>query len=133
MRATRLISISGVKELSISLEEEEDEDVPPGHGRNGEGNEGERDTTPANSNLKKDPIRMFGILTPQALRTAQGEAIKMVEEMVPKLVGVSREMESVEIEVRRRRKWLRKAEELEKESKMNLNGIIGREGLLVGN
>ena len=62
----------------------------------------------------KDPLRMFGILTPQALRLAQGEAIKMVEEIVPKLVQVDAEMKEVEIKIRRARKFRAKAEAAEK-------------------
>ncbi len=62
----------------------------------------------------KDPLRMFGILTPQALRLAQGEAIKMVEEIVPKLVQVDDEMKEVEVKIRRARKFRAKAEAAEK-------------------
>ena len=62
----------------------------------------------------KDPLRMFGILTPQALRLAQGGAIKMVEEIVPKLVQVDAEMKEVEIKIRRARKFRAKAEAAEK-------------------
>jgi hypothetical protein len=61
----------------------------------------------------KDPIRMFGILTPQALRLAQGGAIRMVEEIVPELVSVDAEMKEVEIKIRRARKQRTKAEALE--------------------
>jgi hypothetical protein len=70
----------------------------------GEGKEG---TKP------KDPLRMFGILTPQALRLAQGGAIKMVEDIVPKLVQVDAEMKEVEIKIRRARKVRAKAEAAE--------------------
>jgi hypothetical protein len=62
----------------------------------------------------KDPLRMFGILTPQTLRLAQGGAIKMVEEIVPKLVQVDAEMKEVEIKIRRARKFRAKAEAAEK-------------------
>jgi coiled-coil domain-containing protein 115 len=62
----------------------------------------------------KDPIRMFGILVPRALREAQGSSIKMVEELVPKLASVDAEMREVEIEIRRKRKFRGKAEMAEK-------------------
>jgi coiled-coil domain-containing protein 115 len=62
----------------------------------------------------KDPIRMFGILTPQALRLAQGGAIKMVEEIIPKLVSIDAEMKEVEIKIRRARKHRAKVEAAEK-------------------
>ena len=52
----------------------------------------------------KDPIRMFGILVPQALRQGQSQAILLVEDIVPELVNVNQEMERVEIEIRRKRK-----------------------------
>lgn len=62
----------------------------------------------------KDPVRMFGILTPQALRLAQGGAIKMVEEVIPKLASIDAEMKEVEIKIRRARKQRVKAEAAEK-------------------
>ena len=62
------------------------------------------------STRQKDPIRMFGILTPQALRLAQKEAIQMVEDIVPKLVSIDAEMKEVEIKIRRARKHRAKAE-----------------------
>lgn len=61
----------------------------------------------------KDPLRMFGILTPQALRVAQGQSINMVEEVIPKLVSVSAEMKALEIKIRRARKYRAKAEAAE--------------------
>ena len=63
-----------------------------------------------NSKTPKDSIRMFGILTPLALKTAQAESVKLVEETIPALVRVGKEMETVEIEVRRKRKYRAKAE-----------------------
>jgi hypothetical protein len=57
---------------------------------------------------------MFGILTPQALRLAQGGAIKMAEDVVPKLVSIDAEMKEVEIKIRRARKQRAKVEALEK-------------------
>jgi len=62
----------------------------------------------------RDPIRMFGILTPQALRIAQGRAVKMVEDIIPQLVSVNAEMKEVEIQIRRARKHKAKAEALKK-------------------
>lgn len=82
----------------------------------GEGEHGEKEgtATEKKSTKPKDPIRMFGILTPQALRLAQGGAIKMVEEIVPKLVSIDEEMKEVEIKIRRARKHRAKAEAMEK-------------------
>jgi hypothetical protein len=89
------------REKEIDTEEEkEDEEKATDKGKGG--------TKP------KDPLRMFGILTPQALRLAQGEAIKMVEEIVPKLVQVDAEMKEVEIKIRRARKFRAKAEAAER-------------------
>jgi coiled-coil domain-containing protein 115 len=62
---------------------------------------------------KRDPLRMFGILTPQSLRMAQKEAIEMVEGIIPKLVSIDAEMKEVEIQVRRARKFRGKAEGVE--------------------
>lgn len=60
--------------------------------------------------VAKDPLRMFGLLTPSALREAQKESIKMVEEIVPRILEVDAEMKEVEIRIRRARKWRAKAE-----------------------
>ncbi|TLS23609.1 uncharacterized protein PpBr36_05850 [Pyricularia pennisetigena] len=57
----------------------------------------------------KDPLRWFGLFTPAPLRSAQGQAVKLVEELVPRLATVTAEMANVEIEVRRARKKRAKA------------------------
>jgi hypothetical protein len=71
-----------------------------------------KNTNPENT-MPKDPMRMFGILVPQALRLAQGEAVKFVEKLVPRIVSVDMELKNVEIEIRRKRKYKAKAEALE--------------------
>jgi hypothetical protein len=78
------------------------------HEQNGDAEREKRTTKP------KDPVRMFGILTPQALRLAQGGAIKLVEEIIPKLASIDAEMKEVEIKIRRARKHRVKAEAAEK-------------------
>lgn len=57
-----------------------------------------------------DPLRMFGILTPPALRLAQVDSMRLVEQLVPRIVNVNKEMEKTEIEIRRARKRKAKAE-----------------------
>jgi len=57
-----------------------------------------------------DPLRWFGILTPLPLRQAQSNAIRVVEEVIPRLATLSAEMAEVELEVRRARKRRAKAE-----------------------
>ncbi|TLD34147.1 hypothetical protein PspLS_00359 [Pyricularia sp. CBS 133598] len=57
----------------------------------------------------KDPLRWYGLFTPAPLRSAQGQAVQLVEEIVPRLATVTAEMASVEIEVRRARKKRAKA------------------------
>ncbi|TQW00357.1 hypothetical protein IF1G_00288 [Cordyceps javanica] len=57
----------------------------------------------------RDPIRWFGVLVPQALRDAQRESVRTVEDVIPRLVSVQAEMAHVEIEVRRARKRRAKA------------------------
>jgi hypothetical protein len=65
----------------------------------------------------KDPIRMFGILTPQHLRIAQSESIKTVETIIPRLVSTDADMRGVEIQIRRARKRKAKTEVAEKKVK----------------
>ncbi|KAF8857125.1 hypothetical protein BDZ45DRAFT_446852 [Acephala macrosclerotiorum] len=61
----------------------------------------------------KDPIRMFGLLTPDALKKAQADSIRIVETAIPELCRVNAEMQEVEIKIRRARKYRAKAEEKE--------------------
>lgn len=71
-------------------------------------------TTKTHSAKAKDPIRMFGILNiPTSLRTAQSEAVNLVE-IVPQLVTVDAQMKEIEIQIRRARKHRIKAESAEK-------------------
>ncbi|ATY63630.1 hypothetical protein A9K55_008494 [Cordyceps militaris] len=56
-----------------------------------------------------NPLRWFGVLVPQALRDAQSEAVRTVEDILPRLASVQAEMAQVEIEVRRARKRRAKA------------------------
>ncbi|GAB1320696.1 hypothetical protein MFIFM68171_10906 [Madurella fahalii] len=67
-----------------------------------------------------DPLRWFGILTPLPLRQAQGQAIKSIEDIIPRLATVSAEMAGVELEVRRARKRRVKAEKTEEKRRMGL-------------
>ncbi|CCU81280.1 unnamed protein product [Blumeria hordei] len=49
--------------------------------------------------INRNSIRMFGILTPQALRLAQTDSVKMVEEIIPKIATVNAEMIKLEVEI----------------------------------
>ena len=60
--------------------------------------------------VARDPLRMFGLLTPSALKEAQRGSIKVVEGVVSKLVTIDAEMKQAEIRIRRARKWKAKAE-----------------------
>lgn len=56
-----------------------------------------------------DPIRMFGILVPPALRTAQASFREAVDGPVVSLAGVTGELRALEREIGRTRKSIRKA------------------------
>ncbi|KAL2037929.1 hypothetical protein N7G274_009404 [Stereocaulon virgatum] len=56
-----------------------------------------------------DPLKWFGILVPPALRASQNNFKSAVIDVVPALASVSNEMKGLEIEVRRTRKRLKKA------------------------
>ncbi|KAF4626018.1 hypothetical protein G7Y89_g12147 [Cudoniella acicularis] len=66
----------------------------------------------------KDPISMFGVLVPPALRTAQMHAERMVETTIPQIVSVDAEMKELEIRIRRARKY--RAKEQAKEDALQL-------------
>lgn len=57
---------------------------------------------------RSDPIHMFGLLVPQALRQAQSAFIEVVELSVPRSIELDVAMKEIEIEIRRTRKFLGK-------------------------
>ncbi len=61
------------------------------------------------SGLPRDPLNWFGILVPPALRASQSSFKSAVIDIIPALASTTNEMKEVEIEVRRARKWLKKA------------------------
>lgn len=73
----------------------------------------------ANLASQKDPLRWFGLFTPASLRLAQGQAVEIVQDLLPKLASVDAEMAQVEIQVRRAKKKRTKASAAaEKETRM---------------
>jgi hypothetical protein len=66
------------------------------------------DQTANDTNPPKDPIRMFGILVPQALRDAQASFVAAVDGPIPRLAMVSRDLRTQEIEIGRVRKQIKK-------------------------
>jgi hypothetical protein len=101
-------------------------DEEKGRGENEDGEKREN-----NQARKDDPIRMFGILTPPALKFAQAEAIKMVENLVPRIITLDTKMKEVEIQIRRARKQKAKAEAFEakelqtKMQRIDIEGLSG--------
>lgn len=68
-----------------------------------------KDEKPADeTNAPKDPIRMFGILVPQALRDAQASFATAVDGSIPRLATVARDLRIQEIEIGRVRKAIKK-------------------------
>ena len=99
MRASRGCRVGGTKVevLPTGTGEEEEEEEEP-----------DQDTADAKGT--PDAVRMFGILVPPELRMARGEAVALVEDLVPRLVMTDLEMRDVEVRIRRARKWMAKAE-----------------------
>lgn len=64
---------------------------------------------------KKDPLRMFGLFTPQALKDTKADSIKIMD-VIPKLVTTEKAMEDLEIRIRRARKYRGKAESAAKKT-----------------
>ncbi|KAK5006360.1 hypothetical protein LTR16_006148 [Cryomyces antarcticus] len=58
----------------------------------------------------RDPLNWYGILVPPALRAAQADFISTVERPVPELVNTAQQMSTVEVEIKRVRKELKKGE-----------------------
>jgi coiled-coil domain-containing protein 115 len=55
-------------------------------------------------------LRMFGAFVPPELKAAQGDAIVLVEDIIPRLILVDLEMKELEIKIRRTRKHRAKEE-----------------------
>ncbi|KAL8381720.1 hypothetical protein RB595_005819 [Gaeumannomyces hyphopodioides] len=66
-------------------------------------------TTKASPATRKDPLRWFGLFTPASLRLAQGQAVEIMEDLLPRIASVDAEMGQVEIQVRRAKKKRSKA------------------------
>lgn len=66
-------------------------------------------TAKANPATRKDPLRWFGLFTPASLRLAQGQAVEIVEDLLPRIASIDAEMGQVEIQVRRAKKKRSKA------------------------
>ncbi|KAL8408784.1 hypothetical protein RB594_007282 [Gaeumannomyces avenae] len=66
-------------------------------------------TAKASPATRKDPLRWFGLFTPTSLRLAQGQAVEIVEDLLPRIASVDAEMGQVEIQVRRAKKKRSKA------------------------
>lgn len=72
--------------------------------------EGDIDDTSANdSKISGDPLRWFGILVPPALRSAQSSFVSVVEEAVPELATITKDLRRQEVDIGRLRKQIRKS------------------------
>lgn len=64
--------------------------------------------------LEADPLRWFGILVPQELRSAQASFSSFLDDSVGQAVNASRAMRENEVDIRKLRKEIRRAEKAEK-------------------
>lgn len=113
MQATRVLEVKSESvELHVVTDLEMQSEAQGSESKDSSNADSESTSTTQtpNSSRSKDPLRMFGILVPQSLRLAQSQAVKLVEEIVPKLVNINMEMERLEIDIRRKRKHRTKAE-----------------------
>ena len=81
--------------------------------------------------LPPDPIRQFGILVPAALRAAQSSFSRAAEGWIES-IETDRQMKELEIEIRRVRKRLRKAEVEGTKGSRRDSEQVGTEGGLEG-
>ena len=100
-------SANNEKDEEKTEQREKDESIPaPAAGDADNG--GDEKTEPAKS-IVVDPIRMFGILVPPALRSAQASFTEAVDGPVMRLAEVTGELRALEREIGRTRKSIRKA------------------------
>ncbi|RGP80259.1 vacuolar atpase assembly vma22 [Fusarium longipes] len=127
MQATRLLFIDQKEGQSpifsfVDAREEHEErregqdgsTVSEGVNQDPKSEAGEEKPAEKKRNKNKNPLHWFGLFAPMALRTAQTQSVKAVEDIIPKLVSINAEMLHVEIEVRRARKRRAKTEAAEK-------------------
>lgn len=117
------------KEAPVEVEKtgENEEDVkqlpsPPGTPEpEHQQSDSDKDTMPSEKESKiplpSDPLKWFGILVPQALRSSQASFCAAVDEAVADAANAARGMRSTEAEIRKLRKEIRKAE---KESSVHI-------------
>lgn len=67
-------------------------------------------TSKSKTNSNIDPLRWFGILVPPELRSAQTSFTKTVDDSIARAVNAAKRIRELEIEIRRVRKEIRKAE-----------------------
>ena len=63
---------------------------------------------PTDKGKARDPLRWFGILVPAALRSAQSSFISAIEEPIPHLATLTKDLRRQEADIVRLRKQLRK-------------------------
>ncbi|KAH8169633.1 hypothetical protein LIA77_10177 [Sarocladium implicatum] len=114
-------------------EERESEEKEAEEGDGAEADEKEQEQTPAKkpTATEKDPLRWFGLLTPQPLRSAQASSIEAVEQVIPQLASINKEMAHIEIEIRRAKKKRAKAEAAAEKGSAPVagGGKMGAEGI----
>lgn len=73
-------------------------------------NESEQSRSESKPSLEADPIRWFGILVPRELRSAQNSFSSAVDGPILEAVNAARAMRETEVEIRKVRKEVRRAE-----------------------
>ncbi len=123
MQALRRVHISsagpGNTTFRVALLHDDDESLSSretheSYEGKGQGDEHQEERKPTSRPAAKDPLRWFGLLAPNSLRLAQGQAVQAVEQAIPRLASLDAEMADLEIQVRRARKRRAKAEAVEK-------------------
>jgi vacuolar-type H+-ATPase subunit D/Vma8 len=106
MQAQRIISVSCLRgDQEPPFRFESAENAKTEQGETGK----EKTEKEAKCNPKtKDPLKWFGVLVPQPLRSAQASFTSAVETSIPDLLNVQQQLRHLEIEIGRTRKSLKK-------------------------
>ena len=96
----------GVRVVPASTEDSTEQAA----GEDGELGENVSAKTKDSQKKRAAALRMFGAFVPPELKAAQGDAIVLVDDIVPRIVGVDIEMKELEIKIRRARKYRAKEE-----------------------
>lgn len=108
MQAQRIMSISGVEGLSEDVVQYRCTKVMDLDATTSSKEEDSSEQVDEAKHKSRDPLRWFGVLVPQPLRTAQASFTTAIEASIPDISNLQQTLRGLEIEIGRTRKSIKK-------------------------